>query len=258
MPASLAEFRGPVKALFTDLDGTMISGCRLEAETVAALYQLSDARVPVVLVTGRPAGWGHSLGSVFPFAAVVTENGGVSYVPEGGSMRKLFGVPEADLRDWRRRMQAALSDVVTEVPGARLSTDSAYREVDLAIDWNEEASLPAEDADHIVELLRSRGLAASRSSVHVNFGPPCFDKFTACREILAQVFDADPSDLSSFAFVGDSLNDAPMFARFPSSFGVANVMERWDELQHKPKYITSAPEGAGFRELVAHILTLQV
>ena len=32
-------------------------------------------------------------------------------------------------------------EVMSKVPGARLSSDSKYREVDLAIDWNEEVSL---------------------------------------------------------------------------------------------------------------------
>ena len=38
-------------------------------------------------------------------------------------------------------MNDAAVEVMTKVPGARLSTDSKYREVDLAIDWNEEATL---------------------------------------------------------------------------------------------------------------------
>ena len=256
MPAPCTALRGPVKALFTDLDGTMASDGRLEADTIAALYELFDAHMPVVLVTGRPAGWGHTMGSLFPFSAVVTENGGVSFVPEAAGFRKLYGVAEGDLASWRTRMMAAVSAIGEQVPDARLSADSAYREVDLAIDWNEEVKLPASDADHIVEMLRSEGFAASRSSVHVNFGPPTFDKFTACRPILEQVFGADMDDLSSFVFVGDSLNDAPMFGGFPKSVGVANVKERWQDLSPKPKFITDAPEGAGFRELVRHLRSL--
>lgn len=260
MSHALAELRGPVRALFTDLDGTLTSAGRLEGETLRALCDLFDAGLPVVLVTGRPAGWGHSLASLFPFAAVVTENGGLSFVPESAGFRKYYGVHQEELPEWRSKMQASAGAIFSKVLGARLSADSAYREVDLAIDWNEEVSLPSSDADRIVELLRQDGFAASRSSVHVNFGPPKFDKFTACRRILGdvfgEVFDDQGANLESYVFVGDSLNDAPMFAGFPNSVGVANVQERWEELPHKPKYKTDAAEGAGFCELARHILAL--
>lgn len=256
MSDGLAELRGPVRALFTDLDGTLTSGGRLDGDTLRALGALFDAGLPVVLVTGRPAGWGHSLASLFPFAAVVTENGGVSFVPHSGALRKLYGVAEDQLAMWRSRMQESAQAILSEVPAARMSADSVYREVDLAIDWNEEVSLPTADADRIVELLRKDGFAASRSSVHVNFGPPTFNKFTACQRILEDVFDDPGTRLAGYVFVGDSLNDAPMFAGFPNSVGVANVKERWDELPHQPKYITDASEGAGFCELARHILAL--
>ena len=52
----------------------------------------------------------------------------------------------------------------------------------------------------------------------------------------------------------DALNDAPMFAEFPRSVGVANIDAVWDELEHKPNYLTQASEGAGVRELVDHLL----
>src|SRR5262249_58793217 len=36
-------------------------------------------------------------------------------------------------------------------------------------------------------LLRARGYSAVRSSVHVNYWPPGFDKLTACRRVAADV-----------------------------------------------------------------------
>ena len=154
-------------------------------------------------------------------------------------------------------MRAAAGDVMVEVPGARMSSDSKYREVDLAIDWNEECHLTREDAESVVAILRGHGFAAVRSSVHVNFGPPLFDKLSACKRIVELVLGGDPADLSPYVFVGDALNDAPMFSGFPQSVGVQNVVRWWDELEHKPRFITSAAEGAGLRELVAHILSLR-
>lgn len=257
MADALTKLAGPVRALFTDLDGTMASDGRLSRPTLQALHDLFDAGVSVVLVTGRPAGWGHALASLFPFAAVVTENGGLTFVPESGAFRKLYGVAEEELPQWRSRMMASARALQTEVPKARLSADSAYREVDLAIDWNEEVSLSVDEANRCVEMLRGDGFTASRSSVHVNFGPDCFNKFSACQRVLQEVFPESQGDLEQFVYVGDSLNDAPVFGGFPKSVGVANVAERWDELEHKPKYKTDASEGAGFCELARHILALE-
>jgi len=257
MTRPLEELRGPVRALFSDIDGTITTGGHVEASTYAALERLGEAGIPVIFVTGRPAAFGHAFMSLLPVRAVVTENGGVTFAREGRRLTKLYGVPQATLPEWRRRMHDVAVDVMSKVPGARLSSDSRYREVDLAIDWNEEVSLSRDDAETCVALIRKAGFAASRSSVHVNFGPPHFDKLSACITVVRQVLGGDGNDLSPFAFVGDALNDAPMFRGFPTSIGVANVKSWWDELDAKPAYITERAEGAGLRELVDHLLAIR-
>jgi hydroxymethylpyrimidine pyrophosphatase-like HAD family hydrolase len=74
--------------------------------------------------------------------------------------------------------------------------------------------------------------------------------------VVRQVLGSDANDLSPYVFVGDALNDAPMFRGFPTSVGVANIKAYWDELEHKPAFLTERAEGAGLRELVAHILSV--
>lgn len=256
MSRPLADLRGPIRALFSDVDGTMTTGERIEASTYEAIEQLVASGTPVVMVTGRPAGWGQAFMKMMPVLAVVTENGGLTFVREGRRQHKLYGVPQASLPEWKRRMNDAAVDVMSKVPGARLSSDSKYREVDLAIDWNEEVSLSRDDAEVVVDLLRKAGFTAVRSSVHVNFGPPHFDKLSACMAVVRQVLGGDPDDLSPYVFAGDALNDAPMFRGFPSSVGVANIKVWWDELTSKPAYLTELPEGAGLRELITHLLSL--
>ena len=255
MVAPLRELRGPIRALFSDVDGTLTTGGRVEAATWAALEQLGAEGVPVVLVTGRPAGWGQALMGLAPVAAVVTENGGVTWIRDGRRTIKTYGVLAQTLPEWRRRMHEAIGQVAEQVPGAWLSADSKYREVDLAIDWNEEASLSADDAERVVAILRKAGFTATRSSVHVNFGPPHFDKLSACKLVVRQLFGGD--DLTPYVYVGDAMNDAPMFGGFPTSVGVANVKEWWDQLPHHPGYVTEAAEGAGLRELVSHLRGLR-
>jgi HAD superfamily hydrolase (TIGR01484 family) len=256
MTRPLSELRGPTRALFSDVDGTMTTGDAVEAQTYAALERLGAAGIPVIMVTGRPAGFGHAFMKMTPVLACVTENGGVTFVRDGKKVVKHYGVPAASLPEWRRRMHDIAIDVMSKVAGARLSSDSKYREVDLAIDWNEEVSLTVADAERAVALIRKAGMNAVRSSVHVNFGPPQFDKLSACLRVVEQVLHGDPKDLAPYVYVGDALNDAPMFGGFPNSVGVANIKTYWDELTAKPAFLTELPEGPGLRELVEHLLAL--
>lgn len=258
MAEPLSNMTGPVRALFSDIDGTLTTRGRIEPETYAALAALEAAGVPVVLVTGRPAGWGQALLSLAPVTAVVTENGGVTFLrpPGQSNAAKVYGVPIADLPGWRQRMHAAVAEVQRQVPAARLSSDSVYREVDLAIDWNEEVSLSPDDAHAVTAILQRAGFRAVRSSVHVNFCPPLFDKLSACLYVVREVFGGAPDALAPYVYAGDSLNDAPMFAGFPRSVGVANVRAWWDELPARPRYLTGAEEGRGLREVIAHVQKL--
>src|SRR5215510_11113192 len=166
MTRPLSDLRGPVRALFSDVDGTMTTGEHIEASTYEALERLGSAGIPIIMVTGRPAGFGHAFMKLTPVLAVVSENGGVTFAREGRKVHKWYGVPAASLPEWRRRMNDVAVDVMTKVPGARLSSDSKYREVDLAIDWNEEVSLSRDEAETCVALIRKAGFAAVRSSVH--------------------------------------------------------------------------------------------
>jgi hypothetical protein len=58
-------------------------------------------------------------------------------------------------------------------------------------------------------------------------------------------------------FVGDSPNDAPMFAAFPNAVGVANVRDCLDRLAHRPTWVTQAQGGLGFVEFVDRFLALR-
>ena len=248
MAAPFSSYAGSPAALFTDLDGTLTTDGVVESGTLCALESVQRAGIPVVVVTGRPAGWAQAIAETWPVAAAVAENGAVLFTPQ-----RRYTLDEEDIAGLRERMFAAVADVRAAIPAAQLSEDSAYRDVDLAFDWNEHAALPLQDADRIVSMLRERGLAANRSSVHVNFGPAGIDKLTACRIVVRDVLCADPDALDSYLYVGDSLNDAPMFAGFAASVGVANVRDVWDSLPHHPAYVTDGAEGRGFEEVAAKL-----
>jgi hydroxymethylpyrimidine pyrophosphatase-like HAD family hydrolase len=75
------------------------------------------------------------------------------------------------------------------------------------------------------------------------------------RTLLAEVFGVDlDRERERFIFVGDSPNDAPMFAFFPNAVGVANVRTFADRIATLPAYVTERDAGAGFAELADFLL----
>jgi len=245
-----------VEGVFTDVDGTLTTSHRLSSTTVRALERLADAGLKLVLVTGRPAGWGEAWARTLPVDGVVVENGGLLFLRgPGGKLRKVYAESPRVRESNRRRLVAEVTDVLRQVPGARLSMDSAYTEVDLAVDYNEEARLGDAGAGRIEELLRARGVTAVRSSVHVNCWLGRFDKRSAVRRFMKLAWGLKPEPGEPrFVYVGDSFNDAPMFGEFALSIGVANVRRVLDRIDTPPAFITRAEEGRGFEELARALL----
>ncbi|WP_338865874.1 HAD-IIB family hydrolase [Myxococcus stipitatus] len=244
-----------VEGVFTDVDGTLTTGHRLRADTVRALERLSAAGLRVVLVSGRPAGWGEAWARQLPVDGVIVENGGLFFLRGARGLRKVYLEPPADRVENRKRLQREVSRVLKQVPGARLSVDSAYTEVDLAVDYNEEARLGDAGASRIESLLRARGVTAVRSSVHVNCWLGRFDKLSATKRFARVAWGEklEPRD-GRYVYVGDSFNDAPMFKAFGLGVGVANVRSVLDRIEAPPAFITRAAEGKGFEELARTLL----
>lgn len=253
-PLQEADFR-QVRAVFTDVDGTLTTGHRLQATTVEALETLASSNLRVVLVTGRPAGWAECWARTLPVEGVIAENGGLYFAKRTGGLRKVYAQGAAVRARNRVRLIREVRRALGLVRGARLSSDSVYTEVDLAIDYNEEARLGQAAADRLEAHLASRGVTAVRSSVHVNCWIGRFDKLSMVRKFLRQEWSETlaASD-RRFVYAGDSFNDAPMFAAFPLSVGVANVRGVLDRITHPPAYVTPSAEGAGFEELAEALL----
>lgn len=246
-----------MQAIFTDVDGTLTTGARIESSTLRALELLRESGLRVVLVTGRPAGWGECWARSLPVDGVIVENGGLYFArTDDGSLKKVYTQRPSDRRKLRPRLLREVRRAMRQVPGARFSQDTAYTEVDVAIDYNEEAKLGAAAADKLEEILGARGVTAVRSNVHVNCWIGNFDKLSAVERFLRREWRVtlkarDPR----FVYAGDSFNDAPMFEAFSLSVGVANVREVLNRIDHPPAFITREREGRGFRELVRELLS---
>ncbi len=103
--------------------------------------------------------------------------------------------------------------------------------------------------------MRAEGLTAKVSSIHVNGWFGNYDKLSMTRRLFADEFAVDLDAVRErYVFVGDSPNDAPMFAYFPHSVGVANVRNFVGRLDAEPRYVTLRESGAGFVELTELLL----
>ena len=254
-PLAELDARG-VKALLFDIDDTLTTEGKLTAQAYDALERLRRAGKITVPVTGRPAGWCDHIARMWPVDAVVGENGAFYFRHARGRLQHQYHEPPELRARHRRRLGQIGEEIVAAVPGCAIAADQPYRETDLAIDYCEDvAPLPLEQAERVAALMRAAGLHAKVSSIHVNGWFGDYDKLAMTRRLFGDEFGIDlERERAAVVYVGDSPNDAPMFEFFPRSVGVANVRRFGALLATPPQYITSASAGAGFTEVVAHLL----
>ncbi len=242
--------------LLFDIDDTLTSHGQLKANAYAALERLHAAGKPCIAVTGRPAGWCDLIARFWPVDAVVGENGAFYMRKDNGKLRTVWAGEPPNIDMHRAKLHAIAQDIMAAVPGCALASDQAYRLCDLAIDFCEDVpALPLASAQRIAALMHARGMNAKISSIHVNGWFGAHDKLSTTLQLLAAHYGQTAVQAqSSWVYVGDSPNDAPMFAAFSNSVGVANVRAFGELLPAKPQYVTTNESGAGFVELVEHWL----
>ena len=250
-----ATQRRQVLGVFTDIDDTLTTEGAITPDALQALQRLKTSGLPVVAITGRPMGWSVPLASTWPVDAIVAENGAVALVPQAGELKRLYLQDAATRAGNLARMQVVAERVVREVPGAQLAQDSPGRETDIAIDHSEFTHLPRESIQRVVDVLRSEGMSATVSSIHINGWFGDHDKRVGARWILQALWNRDlDQELQRWVYVGDSTNDQRMFEVFDNSVGVANIRRFLPELAHLPRFVTEAERGAGFAEVVDALL----
>jgi len=214
-----AELRVRLRGVLTDIDDTLTTHGKLTAQAYGAMERLRRAGLLVIPVTGRPAGWCDHIARMWPVDGVIGENGALAmrYDEASRKLVRRFAMSEAKRVVQRARLYDIGHRIVRMVPGSAFASDQRYRETDIAIDFCEDVRpLPRHAVDRIVELMQAEGLTAKVSSIHVNGWFGRYDKLGMAKTLLAESFGIDlDSQRERFVFVGDSPNDAPMFAYFP-------------------------------------------
>jgi hydroxymethylpyrimidine pyrophosphatase-like HAD family hydrolase len=107
----------------------------------------------------------------------------------------------------------------------------------------------------MIRLLQVAGAHTTINSMWILAWASDFDKLTMTRRMMADAFGVDiEAELRAFLYVGDSLNDEPMFRFFPNSVGVSTVTRFLDRMSAPPRWITRGPGGAGFVEIADALL----
>ena len=242
--------------VMTDIDDTLTRDGAVEAGALAALHDLARESVPVIAITGRPVGWSETVASDWPVAAVVAENGGVAIVRGAqGRWARRYLQDAAVRRANARRLRAVQARLERDVPHVAMARDSAGRVTDIAVDHAEFASLDAATIERVVSIMRSEGMQATVSSIHINGWYGTHDKWRgACWIVEALHGRRLEDELAAWVYVGDSTNDQAMFARFDLSVGVANLRRFAAELEVWPRFITDGERGDGFAEVARSVL----
>jgi len=248
--------------VLTDIDDTLTFMGRLPSVALAAMEQLQQNGIRVIPITGRPAGWCDHMARMWPIDGIVGENGAFyfHYDPIDKKMRRRFVKTLAERNLDQKKLAEIKETILREVPGCRISADQEYRIADLAIDFCEDVPrLPDEKIDRIVQIFIEAGATAKISSIHVNGWFGDYDKQTMTGILFEEVFQKDLEKIKNrVLFSGDSPNDAPLFAYFPHSVGMANIVTFKERMTTPPAWVTSKEGGYGFAEMVGILLANSV
>lgn len=247
--AALSALRG----VLTDIDDTLTRDGQIEPEALQALQAMARAQLPVIAITGRPAGWSEPFALAWPVAAIVAENGSVLLRRTGTQLQRDFTQDEATRAAHWQRLQHCARAVQAALPQARLSRDSAGRLTDIAVDHSEFARLTSAEIDDVLEVMRAHGLRASVSSIHVNGWIGEHDKWSGARWAVERALGLS-FEPAEWLYVGDSTNDQLMFEHLPLSVAVANIRRFVPRLRVLPAYVTPSERGRGFAEVVQRLL----
>jgi len=253
-----AEIAKNLSGVFFDIDDTFTTFGKIRSAAFQALWDLRDAGLRVVPITGRPAGWCDHIARMWPVDGIVGENGAFYFWfdEEDHKLKKRF-LDSYDVRAEKRlRLSRIRDEILIKVPGTAIASDQLYRETDVAIDYCEDVKPLNQDAiKQICEIFSKYEATCKVSSIHVNGWFGDYNKLGMTKTFVQERWGLNlDTEKGRFLFCGDSPNDEPMFHYFHYTAGVKNILHFADQIKHMPTFIASKDGGEGFAEIVETIL----
>lgn len=245
----VAESLAHARLVATDMDGTLTQTGKFTPRLLQTLESLQQADIPVVIVTGRSAGWVNAIVEYLPIAGAIAENGGIYFSAHQKEPEYLTEI--LDVAAHRRSLWHCFEQLQALVPGMQPATDNRFRLTDWTFDIHD---LTPEQLERLASHCVEGGWGFTYSTVQCHIKPSSQNKGDAILKVIQQHFpDITPTQLVT---IGDSPNDESLFsAKFPLSVGVANIHHYLDRLSDRPTYITQLSEVDGFCEVAMHLLT---
>ena len=252
--ADISTELSQVKMLAVDIDGTLTLNGRFSPQLLIALERLQATEIPVLLVTGRSAGWVESLANYLPVTGAIAENGGC-YMSREVRCQILGNLKPKEISQHREKLADCFWQLQGSYAQLQESADNRWRLTDWTFDLDK---LSPSDLWEISAQCDRWGWSFTYSTIQCHIRPATQNKGTGIRQVVKKHFSGFFSGLkqSQILTIGDSPNDTEMFdpAEFPLSVGVANIQEYVDRLTYQPAYITHQPEVNGFIEIVDALL----
>lgn len=248
-PALSQSALAHIQLVATDMDGTLTTAGDFTPGLLDALKRLTAHGMGVMIVTGRSAGWVSALVNYLPVVGAIAENGGL-YIPKD-TLEPMILPDTGQIGDHRDRLLTLFNQIKRRYPQLTPSVDNAYRITDWTFDIE---GLSAADLDWMQTACAAQSMGFTYSTVQCHLKLESQNKAAGLTTVLQRMFpQIAPTNVVT---VGDSPNDESLFdgEQFPHSVGVANVAHYLPALAHSPAYLTSAPEGQGFLELVEQLV----
>ena len=201
--------------LLFDLDDTVLTHGVLTREAYDALWDLHEAGLRLVAVTGRPSGWGEVIARQWPIDGAATENGAVAVVRDGQGSSVVDPCDGAERE--RRRARLARSSPTWRRRRARGAARRRRRRAPLATSRGTSAS--ASRAGRSASPTRDRSSPAARAPrarACTSTRRSTATTRRAARSACSRALRRRPGHraLSAGRSSGDSGNDAACFAAF--------------------------------------------
>lgn len=242
LPLSFLENEAKnIRYVISDVDDTITNGGRLLSEALAALYLIRDTGRKIILLTGGSAGWGDVYIRQWPVEAVVAESGALFLTRQNGSIIYTANPVIDEISQKKRKA------FLESIPESILSSDQYARLYDIAID---KSKISEAEKASIIHNALNMGAYYAESSIHINIWLSNYDKWKGLKSFFEFYYGIkDESFINESMYLGDALNDQPLFKDIPISVGMKSVEDNKEEFAYLPKYIAKDYGGYGIKEV---------